>query len=34
MTAQRLKIIDEWTSVVEQGYEINAEYLDFDRLNV
>ena len=29
MTVQLLKIIDDWTSSVEQGYEINAVYLDF-----
>ena len=28
-TLQLLKIIDDWTLAVEQGYEINAVYLDF-----
>ena len=28
-TLQLLKIIDDWNLAVEQGYEINAVYLDF-----
>ena len=28
-TLQLLKIIDDWTLKVEQGYKINAVYMDF-----